>query len=179
MADFKEALPTILRHEGGSAFTDNQADPGGATKYGISLRFLKAQGHTWDVDGDGDVDAADVRQLTEDEAASLYLSNFWDPNKLGDIQDQPIATKVLDLCVNMGNKAGVRVLQRALCAVGEFVTVDGTIGPATLGKINSYEQHGLLLQSIRNEAVRTYNNILEANPGLEWARKGFMNRAWS
>ena len=42
MSDFESAIPTILRHEG--KFEQNAADPGGVTNYGISLRWLKAQG---------------------------------------------------------------------------------------------------------------------------------------
>jgi len=48
MARFEDALPTVLRHEG--LYSEDPADPGGATNYGISLRFLRQLG---DTDGDG------------------------------------------------------------------------------------------------------------------------------
>ena len=37
MSAFELAIPIVLKHEGG--FADNPADPGGATNFGISLRF--------------------------------------------------------------------------------------------------------------------------------------------
>ena len=42
MSTFEDAIPTILRHEGG--FNNDPVDAGGATNYGVSLRWLKAQG---------------------------------------------------------------------------------------------------------------------------------------
>ena len=41
-ASFEAAIPTILRHEGG--FSNDPQDVGGATNFGVSLRWLKAQG---------------------------------------------------------------------------------------------------------------------------------------
>ena len=38
---FLKCIPIILRNEGG--FVNNKRDPGGATKFGISLRFLNLQ----------------------------------------------------------------------------------------------------------------------------------------
>ena len=35
MSDFNDAIPTVLRHEGG--FVDSPNDPGGATNFGVSL----------------------------------------------------------------------------------------------------------------------------------------------
>jgi len=43
MSTFETAWPTILRHEGG--YCNNANDLGGPTKYGLSLRWLKAQGY--------------------------------------------------------------------------------------------------------------------------------------
>ena len=40
MSDFNDAIPTVLRHEGG--FENDVNDPGGATNFGVSLRWLKA-----------------------------------------------------------------------------------------------------------------------------------------
>ena len=64
MADSILALKTILCHEVGNTgdgLVDDPDDPGGITKYGVSFRFLKD--HGIDVDGDGDIDAEDIRGL--------------------------------------------------------------------------------------------------------------------
>jgi lysozyme family protein len=80
------AVAKLLGVEGG--FVDDRADRGGATKYGISLRFLKAEGAIdanhdgfadFDLDMDGDIDGADIRNLTMSEAVALYHRCFWEP----------------------------------------------------------------------------------------------------
>ena len=68
--NFMEALETVLSHEGGLLMT---GDPGGATNFGVSLRFLATQGEfdsdgdgvsDYDFDRDGDIDADDIRRMT-------------------------------------------------------------------------------------------------------------------
>jgi hypothetical protein len=59
--NFERAMSFTGKWEGG--FVNDPKDPGGATKYGISLRFLRDLApELGDVDGDGDVDADDVRR---------------------------------------------------------------------------------------------------------------------
>ena len=58
MGCFSKAITVILKHEGG--FSNHSSDPGGATNYGISLRWLKSEGLYGDLDDDGDVDIDDI-----------------------------------------------------------------------------------------------------------------------
>jgi len=51
----------IVRREGG--FVDDPDDPGGATKHGVTLHTLRRLG--LDLDGDQDVDRADVERISE------------------------------------------------------------------------------------------------------------------
>lgn len=51
MSNFDTAIITVLRHEG--LFVNDSDDAGGATHYGVSLRWLKSIG---DLDNDGFVD---------------------------------------------------------------------------------------------------------------------------
>ncbi len=63
MSNFEKAVEKVLEHEGG--YVDHKNDPGGATNYGISLRFVKqSTGIDLDVDGDGDIDADDIKAMT-------------------------------------------------------------------------------------------------------------------
>jgi lysozyme family protein len=62
MSDFNQAVKVILQHEGG--YVDNPNDPGGATNYGISLRFLADHPESGDFNGDGEVDAEDIANMT-------------------------------------------------------------------------------------------------------------------
>ena len=57
MSHFDTAIKKVLKHEGG--YVDHKNDPGGATKYGISLRFIRKSNTELDLDGDGDIDSDD------------------------------------------------------------------------------------------------------------------------
>lgn len=110
MAVFELALPVILEHEGG--FTNGLHDPGGATKYGISLRFLKSMGI--DIDRDGDVDVQDVGAMSIEVASSFYWQFWWYPGGFGRLAWQQVATKAFDMAVNMGPKQTHILIHRAL-----------------------------------------------------------------
>ena len=77
---FQYCMDVIMEHEG--YLSDNKRDPGGITKWGISLRFLKAMG--CDMDGDGKVDAHDILVLTQHDAEEIYRRYWWD-NYMGHI----------------------------------------------------------------------------------------------
>ena len=144
MSTFDLAIPTILAHEGG--FVDDPDDPGGATNWGISLRYYRKL--DWpnidvdvmglgdgDLDGDGDVDVDDIKVMTRYQALAIYNSQWWVRYKYYLINPQVIATKVFDLSVNMGAGRAHRLLQQALRAVGREVEVDGVVGPKTRAAI--------------------------------------------
>lgn len=132
---FPEALRHILRHEGG--YVDHPADPGGATKYGMSLRTLRAQGDLeWDVDGDGDVDAADVRALTPEDAARYYREHWWDRYGFGRLHSGPAAIKLMDMAINMGAAQAVQLAQQAAVICGRDIAVDGAFGPRTAAALD-------------------------------------------
>ncbi|AHM05201.1 secretion activator protein [Roseibacterium elongatum DSM 19469] len=115
----------IVSREGG--FVDDPDDPGGATKHGVTIHTMRCLG--LDLDADGDVDVADVRAVTPDIAADIFLRHYFDAPRIA-LLPEPLQPSVFDMYVNAGSNA-VRILQRLLRDMGLDVVVDGVIGPQT------------------------------------------------
>lgn len=158
MSSFELAIDTVLEHEG--YLSNDRADPGGVTKYGVSLRFLQSVGEDLgDIDRDGDIDEKDVRALPLPQAKEIYRSLWWDRLKYGTIVDQRLATKVLDLSVNMGPKQAHKLLQKAVNRGSkESLTVDGTLGPKTFLAVNLFDSLPLL-KLLADEAALFYIDL--------------------
>lgn len=190
---YRVAVNKLLGIEGG--YVNDPVDRGGATKYGISLRFLVTEGKIdadgdgladFDLDMDGDIDGRDIRQLTIGDAVWLYYECFW---KRGGIEQlpEPIGEMVFDQGVNGGLKAAKKMLQRALNAVLREhryrtipLQVDGAIGEKTLSVLESMvARHGVqeIAQAYREAAKDRYLAIVRANPSQGRFIKGWLRRA--
>ena len=100
MTALEFAIDFVLAHEGGEA--NDPDDPGLITRFGISLRFLRSAGYDLgDIDGDGDIDADDIRLLTKQDAADIYQERFWKSLKLNFLPTR-LAVVTMDTAVNMG-----------------------------------------------------------------------------
>ena len=115
----------IVAREGG--FVNDPDDPGGATKHGVTLATLRRLGI--DLDRDGDTDAADLRELTPDQAVEIYKRHYFGQPGIARLPEA-LQSSVFDMYVNAGSNA-VKILQRLLAEFQEPVTVDGVIGPRT------------------------------------------------
>lgn len=116
----------IVAREGG--YVNDPDDPGGATKYGVTVHTMRRLG--LDLDGDGDVDADDVRRLSREQAVDIFLRHYFHGPRISELPEFLQAT-VFDMHVNAGTNA-VKILQQLLCDMGEPVAVDGIIGPVTV-----------------------------------------------
>ena len=186
MARFEPAVEAVLDHEGGGRFVDHPSDPGGATRWGISLRYLRTRGAAGDVDGNGQVGAEDIRRLTRDQAVAIYREDWWLPGRYAEIQDQLVAEKVFSLAVNMGDvrrrnapNPAHTLLQRAVrAASGIRLEVDGRIGDRTLAAVNAC-QPAALLAALRSEAAGRYRRLVLRNDRLGVLLQGWLNRAYA
>ena len=145
---FDRAFEIVIGHEGG--LTDNPADPGGLTKYGISQRAYPDE---------------DIEGLTLDRAKDLYYSDYWLPLQAFELPDR-IAVMLFDMAVNMGRFSAVKCLQRA---VG--VKDDGWLGPVTRAALKA-NQGPSLMEEITVQRVMYYTTLDGFETfGLGWVRR--------
>lgn len=182
MSSFEKALPIILKHEGGLA--NNPADPGGITNFGISFRYLSllikedpSLGPEFEVDGQPDIDATDIRKLSEEKASEIYRIQWWNKYHYGDINDQSLATKIFDLAVNIGGITANKLLQEAVNQVADkiLLRVDGMLSLENISIINKQNSIQLLIE-LRNKAKTYYKNIVAKNSHLTPFLKGWLTR---
>jgi len=179
---FDKAILITLKQEGG--FVNDPVDPGGATNWGMSIRFLKndagdADGDGFldgDIDKDGDIDVDDIKNMTVEEARKLYRIYFWDKYDYDTIVDFTVAARVFDMTVNMGPRQTGKIVQRALNNCGQNVGVDGAIGKNTFAAINCTDPE-MLMAEIRQEHAQFYIDLIAAKPKFEKYRKGWLRRA--
>lgn len=101
---YDEALRRLLMHEGG--YTNHPSDPGGPTNFGITIydyrKYIKA-----------DADANDVRNMTLDEAKSIYRAKYWDAQRCDELEPG-VDYAIFDYGVNSGIGRSGKVLRRVL-----------------------------------------------------------------
>lgn len=182
MSNFNTAIPVILMHEG--HLVDDPADPGGITNYGISLRYLHSLTaqepdllNLYDENQDGQIDAVDIRDLSQQEAVEIYKTQWWDKNHYGLINDQALATKIFDLAVNIGNITANKLLQHACNIVmnNQSLQVDGVIGMQSIAVINALDPVNVLAQ-LRTLTKNYYESLVTKHPNLGKFLKGWLNR---
>ncbi|WP_138933775.1 holin-associated N-acetylmuramidase [Roseovarius arcticus] len=125
MIEVREIARQIVAREG--AYVNDPDDPGGATKHGVTVHTMRRLG--LDLNGDGGVDAADVRRITPAQAEDIFIKHYYSDPGIGRLPPA-LRASVFDMYVNAGTNA-VKILQRLLRQMGQNVTVDGVIGPQT------------------------------------------------
>lgn len=126
MKSVEQIAAEIVAREGG--YVDDPDDPGGATKYGVTIGTMRRLG--LDLDGDGAVTREDVRQLTRAQATEIFIEHYYRRPRI-DALPESLRASVFDMYVNSGANA-VKILQRLLVAMRIPVAVDGIIGPQTI-----------------------------------------------
>ena len=111
--DFEQAFDLLLGHEGG--YSAHPADPGGATRWGVTERVARAAGYV-----------GDMRDFPKDQSKAIYRREYWDAVMADQLPDS-IRFDVFDAAVNSGVGQAVKWLQAAVGA-----QQDGVIGAKTI-----------------------------------------------
>lgn len=166
MADI---IDEIIELEGGDTVTNDPADSGGRTQYGISEH---SHPEAW---ADG--------KVTYDEARNIYEKTYILAEKFNIIPNAALLHQVVDFGVPSGPDTSARVLQQL---VG--VEIDGEIGPKTIAAINNYPSgmlfgvpvpgSVLLNLAFRDARVMFYATLAKRRPKdlkflLGWIKRTF------
>lgn len=130
---FQKAFERTVGLEGG--YSNNPADLGGKTMFGITEAVARAIGYM-----------GDMSNMTADIAKNIYYSKYWEKMRLNDVcrMSEPLAAKMFDVGVNMGIATAVMFLQQVLNTLNQQGTLyadifeDGAIGNATFTALHSY-----------------------------------------
>ncbi|WP_299896833.1 holin-associated N-acetylmuramidase [uncultured Ruegeria sp.] len=125
MQTVRQIAKEIVHREGG--FVSDPDDPGGTTKFGVTIHTMRRFG--LDLTGDGLVDEMDVRALTRREAVDIFVQHYFEKPRIA-LLPEVLHASVFDMCVNAGAQA-VKILQRLLREMGFEVVADGVIGLQT------------------------------------------------
>jgi lysozyme family protein len=126
MQSIDEIATEIVRREGG--YVNDADDPGGATKYGVTIHTMRQLG--LDLTGDGKITTADVKALTVNQAIDIFKKHYFYGPKIDQLP-KALQASVFDMQVNSGSRA-IKLLQELLIMFGEDVVADGVLGPQTL-----------------------------------------------
>ena len=153
---YDSALKRVLAHEGG--YTNNPADPGGPTNYGITIadyrHYVKPH-----------ATAADVKAMPLEDAKRIYKARYWDALSCDNLPSG-VDYAIFDYGVNSGIRRSAKVLQRI---VG--VSADGQIGPNTIAAVNTRNPSDLI-NSICDERLAFLKGLRTWSVfGRGWGRR--------
>ncbi len=171
MSDVKIAVKSVIDQEGSAVVPNDNGR--GPSKYGITLvtyqeYYPKAT-------------AEDIRALTPETSAAFYEMAFWKRYRIGRIDDQTLATKMLNLVVNMGaggwSKRKRRLIEGAVTLLQKAIAVkqDGILGPETAAKVNALPAEEVLVK-LRECAREHYKAIAAADPKKRGQLGGWLER---
>lgn len=144
-----DIIDRVIADEGGDRFVCNPADPGGATKFGITARGIKDY---WNHEATPE----QIQALTHADAVAFYLW-LMARTKIDKISNDDVRWFVFDAAVHMGATQATKLLQRAL-----GLKDDGVLGPLTLTAV-PYLDGTKLCRLIAVEQMLFYGRLAAKN----------------
>ena len=150
--DFNAAFTALIGNEGG--YSNNPADPGGETMWGITARVARAWGYM-----------GPMKDLPLDTAKRIAKDSYWTPVHADELPDV-VRFDVFDTAYNSGVHEAIVLLQRAM-----GLAADGFFGPATTAAMQSWNPEWL--RRAFNAARLDFMTALDAWPtfGKGWVRR--------
>lgn len=174
---YDEAYAFTAKWEGG--LSDDAADRGGITNYGVSIVFLRdfVKSHCSAAKRLGlpyVVDKNVIRSLTKEKAKEIFREAFWSA-MCCDEYSAPFAAALFDCGVNSGCARAVRCAQTACnLYLDKPLIVDGALGP----KSKAAFKNASLKEALASiNARRAFlERIVENNPSQKVFARGWNNR---
>ena len=149
---FDDAFIALIGNEGG--YSNDPADPGGETMWGITARVARDWGYT-----------GDMRLLPQPTAKVIAHDKYWVPAHCDDLPET-MRFEAFDSAYNMGVHEAIVIIQRAL-----GVEADGVFGAVTSAAMVGHPPESLR-RKFTAERLRFYTNL----PGWEHDGRGWANR---
>lgn len=174
MTNLDVAFNYLLGDEG-TKYTNDPADSGGPTKFGITKKTYETFfGHV--------VNDDEIKSMTSAVAKQIYAAQYWAPLRCGEIKALNLAITFFDSAVLYGVGTTTFLIQRALALCGAPIKLDGILGDKTMGFINSMgggsqPQRSVLTNAFHGLLLDHIDAVIVANPKDERFRKGWTERA--
>jgi lysozyme family protein len=161
-SDFKKCFDHILKWEGGGKFHIVKNDPGGATKWGVSLRAYKRKFPL--------ATEKTIENLTYAEAEAFAYTDYWKPAKCTEIDSTSIALIIFDHTYNRGLASTSNLINDSFnSSIGSF---QGKINFNYLNAIPPLLAIRKLSEGRRNQ----YAKLVDKVPKFKMFLKGWLNR---
>jgi lysozyme family protein len=158
---FEKAFKLIIDAEGG--FTNNPADHGGPTNWGITQNEInKFLGHTASLE--------EVKTFPLESAKKIYKAKYWDHMHLDQINNKLLKVLLFDQGVNRGCGTAILSIQRIVGA-----KADALMDTETIDFINASDHLKTCFKFIE-EAQKSYVQICKKNPSQMVFLSGWINR---
>lgn len=165
-----DPIGVVLQNEGG--FVNHKADKGGPTNFGVTIRtYSQYLGRP--------ASLQEVKDMKIETAREIYERSYYTGPRIH-LLAEPIRTQLLDMSINHGAKAAIKMLQRVVNTAGFGpIAVDGVLGPVSRTAIDKAQKKmgKLLNNALVDTRIAFFESIVARNPSQKVFRNGWINRA--